>query len=76
VGPNVENDIVIPEPSFPVMESDLKVDFSLPNSCRKTGEINSHGHPVIKCEFVGGDYDEWAKENDSPFTSSGGCELS
>jgi hypothetical protein len=74
--PDRDIDIVIPEPSFPMLASDVKIDFTSPNSCRETGEKNSYGHPIIKCEFVGGDYDEWAKENDSPFASNGGCELS
>jgi hypothetical protein len=68
----------LPESSFEVVSGDdVKFDFNKPNSCNSDPDIkDSHGNPIVVCDFIGGDYDEWAEQRGKPFKSKGGCELS
>ncbi|KAF1848104.1 uncharacterized protein K460DRAFT_403404 [Cucurbitaria berberidis CBS 394.84] len=51
--------------SFPKNERDLQGSTGMPYGCtRHFLPLDSHFHPVVKCDYVGGD-----------FTSKGGCDL-
>jgi hypothetical protein len=54
--------LVIAEPSFPTQEKDVKFDFDKPISCQDSDQKDSHGNPVVLCEFISGDYEEWVEQ--------------
>lgn len=72
-----EQEIDYPTPSFPMPEEDVKLDFSS-NPARTELQANdkSNGNPIMHCEYIGGDYDEWKQALIKPFISKGGCDLS
>jgi hypothetical protein len=65
-----------PEPSFPAQEKDVKFDSNKPLPCQDSDQKDSHGNPVVVCEFIGGNYEEWVDQLDKPFKSTAGCDLS
>jgi hypothetical protein len=56
---------------------DIKLDLSDNPACHTLPATEeSNGMPIVYCDFIGGDYDEWIVELTKPFKSKGGCELS
>jgi hypothetical protein len=45
-----------------VSEKDVKFDFDKPISCPDSDQKDSHGNPVVLCEFISGDYEEWVEQ--------------
>lgn len=67
---------VVSESAFEINQGDINIDTKKPNSYQEDEKKDSPGNPFVGCDFIGGDYDEWAAAIDKPFTSTGGCELS
>lgn len=68
--------IDFPIPSFPINEDDVRFETEMPANCQILQQKDSQGNPIINCDFIGGDYDEWVADRGKPFASDGGCELS
>lgn len=54
----------------------MQQDSTILQNCQILDEKDSDGTPVVICDYVPGDYDEWVANLGKPFESRGGCELS